>query len=239
MLLASAVVVAVPDSRHAVARWLGLERLPVEVVGSLPPAAPGRARAGRCPLADAAARAEVVPYLATTLGDRSAAHAPGGRYVAVRYDDGGTAVLVTTLPGRLDDVAFRKLVASGVQVTDVEVGDDAGVWITGEPHVFLYEGRDGGMAEARPAADTLAWQEGDVIVRVEGDIPLARALAVAAGARAAPNCRKGDVSGARLACPGCPTPRCVPRCSRWRRWRTIASASRRRSTTPCAAPTRT
>ena len=37
------------------------------------------------------------------------------------------------------------------------------------------------MAEARPAADTLAWQDGDVIVRVEGDIPFARALAIAAG----------------------------------------------------------
>ena len=36
------------------------------------------------------------------------------------------------------------------------------------------------MAEARPAADTLAWQVGDVIVRVEGDIPLERALAIAA-----------------------------------------------------------
>jgi hypothetical protein len=181
VLLVSAVVVTVPDSRHAVARWLGLERLPVEVVGSLPPAS--RAELGPAlPLADAAARAGVVPYLATTLGDPVAVHAPGGRYVAVRYDDGGTAVVVTTLPGRLDDVAFRKLVASGVQVTDVDVGDDAGVWITGEPHVFLYEARDGGIAEARPAADTLAWQEGDVIIRVEGDIPLARALAVAAGA---------------------------------------------------------
>ena len=45
----------------------------------------------------------------------------------------------------------------------------------------MYEAPGGGMAEARPAADTLAWQEGDVIVRVEGAIPLDRALEVAAG----------------------------------------------------------
>ena len=30
-------------------------------------------------------------------------------------------------------------------------------------------------AESRLVADTLAWQDGDVIVRVEGDVPLARA----------------------------------------------------------------
>ena len=180
MLLVGAAVVAVPDSRHAVARWLGLERLPVRVVGSLPPAAAAELGPAR-PLDEAAAAADVVPFVAPALGPPVASYAPGGRYVAVRYDDGGTAVLVTTLPGRLDDIAFRKLVAAGVQVTDVAVGDADGVWITGEPHVFMYEAPGGGMAEARPAADTLAWQEGDVIVRVEGAIPLARALELAAG----------------------------------------------------------
>ena len=180
VLLVAAAVVAIPDSRHAVARWLGLERLPIEVVGTLPPAA--RAELGSpLRLVDAAARADVVPYVASSLGAPVATYAPGGRYVAVRYDDAGTAVLVTTLPGTLDDVAFRKLVAAGVQVADVAVGDDAGVWITGEPHVFMYESREGGMAEARPAADTLAWQVGDVILRVEGAIPLDRALEIAAG----------------------------------------------------------
>ena len=52
----------------------------------------------------------------------------------------------------------------------------AGVWITA-PHVFLYESPTGGVREARLVADTLAWQVGDVIVRVEGDVPLARAVA--------------------------------------------------------------
>ena len=180
VLAVVAAVVAIPDSRHAVARWLGLERLPVEIVGTLPPAA--RAELGSpLTLPDAAARADVVPYVATTLGAPVATYAPGGRYVAVRYDDDGTAVLVTTLPGKLDDIAFRKLVAAGVQVTAVPVGDADGVWISGEPHVFVYESRDGGMAEARPAADTLAWQVGDVIVRVEGDVPRDRALEIAAG----------------------------------------------------------
>jgi hypothetical protein len=180
VVLAAGLVVAIPDSRHAVARWLGLERLPVRVVGALPPAA--RAELGAATTLDDAARAaDVVPYVASTLDAPVATYAPGGRYVAVRYDDGGTPVLVTTLPGALDDRAFSKLVASGMQVRDVAVGDVDGVWITGEPHVFVYEARDGGFAAARPAADTLAWQVGDVIVRVEAAVPLDRALDIAAG----------------------------------------------------------
>ena len=118
-------------------------------MGALPPATAAELVPPR-PLDEAAAAADVVPFVAPALGAPVAAYAPGGRYVAVRYEDGGTAVLVTTLPGRLDDIAFGKLVAAGVQVTDVAVGDADGVWITGEPHVFMYEAPGGGMAEARP-----------------------------------------------------------------------------------------
>ena len=45
VLVVAGVAAAVPDSRHAVARWLGLERLPVHVVGSsrrTPPPSSGR-----------------------------------------------------------------------------------------------------------------------------------------------------------------------------------------------------
>lgn len=179
VLVAVAAVVAAPDGRHAVARWLGLERLPVRVVGGLPE--PARAELGPAlALEDAGARVGVVPFVARSLGEPVAAYAPGGRYVAVRYDDAGTTVLVTTLLGDLDRIAFRKLVASGVQVTEVDVGGRDGAWITGAPHVFVYVDPSGSMTEARPAADTLAWQEGDVIVRVEGDISLARAQEIAA-----------------------------------------------------------
>lgn len=184
LLAVATAVVAVPDSRHAVARWLGLERLPVEVVGGLSEAARADLGPPRS-LTGAMTSAGVVAFVAPSLGEPVAVHAPGGRYVAVRYDDAGTAVLVTTLPGELDRIAFRKLVASGVQVAEVDVAGRDGVWITGEPHVFMYVDPSGSMTEARPAADTLAWQVGDVIVRVEGDIPLARAQAIAADLRPA------------------------------------------------------
>ncbi len=179
VLVVAVIVTAVPDSRHAVARWLGLARLPVHVVGQLPPDA--RAELGPpLTLAEASRRAGVVPYVATGLGEPVGVYAPGGRYVAVRYDDAGTAVLVTTLPGTFGDVLFGKLVTSGAQVSEVDVGDATGVWITA-PHVFLHESPTGGVRDSRLVADTLAWEVGDVIVRVEGDVPLARAVAIGRG----------------------------------------------------------
>ncbi len=63
-----------------------------------------------------------------------------------------------------------KLVESGVQITQVDVDGQLGYWISGEPHVLMYRDADGDVREARLAADTLVWQDGDVIRRVEGDI---------------------------------------------------------------------
>ena len=90
-------------------------------------------------------------------------------------------MIIDTLPGRLDEGLYVKLVESGVQVTAVDVDGRPGYWITGEPHVLMYRDADGNVREARLAADTLVWQDGDVLVRVEGDMPLERALEIAAG----------------------------------------------------------
>jgi hypothetical protein len=146
LLVAAAVLLAivvattaVPDARHAVARWLGFESLRIEVVDRIPP--------------DLVADATAPP----------------------------ADVIVQTLPGRLDAGLYVKLVESGIQITQVDVGGEVGYWITGEPHVLMYRDADGNVREARLAADTLVWQDGDVIRRIEGDISLDRALAIATG----------------------------------------------------------
>ena len=175
-VLVALVVAAVPDSRHAVARWLGLERLEVRVVDDGPRAA-GTDLGPERTLEEAAREVGVTPYLAPALGEPVAVHAPGGHYVAVRYDDSGTPVLVATLPGQL----IHKEVAAGSQVEPVDVHGTDGLWVTGTPHELVYADPAGQLTHSRTAADTLVWQVGDVIVRVEADVPRDRALEIAAG----------------------------------------------------------
>ena len=180
VLLAAVAVVAMPGSRQSLARWLGLARLEVRVVGALPTATDG----GLGPtftLEGAGTTVGVTPYVAPALGDPVSVHAPGGRYVAARYDDAGTEVLVTTLPGTL----FHKQVVAGSQVRPVEVDGVDAIWVTGEPHVLAYEDDLGRVEVSRTAGNTLAWQQGDVVVRVEGDLSLRRALELASGVRRA------------------------------------------------------
>jgi hypothetical protein len=174
------VVALIPDSRHAVARWFGLERLEVRVVDEIP-ATSGGGPGPAFTLDGAAMATGVVPYVVSSMGDPVGVHVPDGRYVAVSYDDAGTKVVVATLPGRL----FYKAVGERTQVRPVDVGGVDGIWVTGAPHVLVYESLDGDVVEARAATDALAWQEGDVIVRIEGDIPLTRALELAADVRPA------------------------------------------------------
>ena len=188
LVVIAALVAAVPGSRHAVARWLGfenlriehVERLPEEVAPSVPAAAPAPSRLGpEVSLDDAAATTGVVPRVAEGLGEPLSVHAPGDRYVAVRYGVDGGEVIVATLPGDLEPGLFTKLVDGGVEIVDVEVGGMPAYWITGRQHVLMYVDPAGQVQESRLADDTLVWEQGDVIVRVEGDIPLERAMAIA------------------------------------------------------------
>ncbi len=83
--------------------------------------------------------------------------------------------------GDLTTDAYRKLVADGTTVRPVSVHGRPGVWISGEEHLFFSYRRDGERREQRLAGNTLVWQEGDEIVRVEGeDLTLTEALEIAA-----------------------------------------------------------
>jgi hypothetical protein len=185
LLVVAAVLAAVPGTRHAVARLLGFEHLPIRAGVVLPPAG-GVELGPPLTLDEVATRTGLAPYVVPELGQPLAAYAPAGGYAVVRYDDGGREVLVTTIPGTVDEMALSKMVGSGSQVRPVAVAGHDGWWITGRPHLFLYADPERAIREARPAADTLAWQVGGTIVRIEADVPLADARRLAEGARPAP-----------------------------------------------------
>src|SRR5207244_3400448 len=60
-------------------------------------------------------------------------------------------------------------------------GSYPGLWITGAPHEVYYLGPGGGVEQdtVRLSTDVLIWQEGGVILRLEGAQSLAQAVRVA------------------------------------------------------------
>jgi hypothetical protein len=179
VVIALTVTLAVPSSRETIARWLGFDDYRIERVDVVPPTLTVPPEPAGISLEEAADRTGVTPLVAPELGPPREIQAPLGRYVLVRYDE----ALVATLPGTLDEGAFGKLGTMGMDVRAVEVGGLPGYWISGGPHVFLYTDADGVPREVRAAGDTLVWERGDTIVRVEGDLTLQRALEIAATLR--------------------------------------------------------
>src|SRR5262245_52551720 len=83
--------------------------------------------------------------------------------------------------GDLTTDAFFKLTRMGTEVREVDVKGHAGFWISGGEHLLFTYDRNGVRQEQRLAGNTLVWQQGDEIVRIEGvDLTLDKALEIAA-----------------------------------------------------------
>ena len=149
VLVLALVAVAIPDARRTVAEWLGLDGVRVE------------------------RRPDLVIDQTVPPPSEAAAAAPGeSRVMTVE----GRSVIVSTIDGTLDDGLLTKTVGASTTVTEVEVGGSRGLWIAGEPHEVVYVAGDGEVVVERVAADTLLWQHGDLIHRVEGFDQLAEAV---------------------------------------------------------------
>jgi hypothetical protein len=150
VLLAVLIAVAViPDSRRAVARWFGLEGVTVEV--------------------DPDVTGTADPVTFDLPG-------PGESQVTVVA---GRPILVSTVDGTLSPRMITKSVQSTTQIEQVDVSGAPGLWIAGAAHEIGYESPLGNPVFERMAGDTLLWQRGDVITRVEGFDDLEAALAFA------------------------------------------------------------
>ena len=98
----------------------------------------------------------------------------------------GAGLLITQNQGEPDDGLAHKLVDMGVATIDAVTVDGArGLWISGEPHVFWYLAPDGAVIQEsqRLVGDTLVWERDGVLYRIEGSVPLTRAMEIAASMR--------------------------------------------------------
>ena len=94
----------------------------------------------------------------------------------------GIGLLVQVIDGALDRERVQKLVSEvGASVTPVQVGGDAGFWIDGLPHLVRYtdpEGRERSQ-RTRVVGDTLVWERGGVLYRIESGLGLDGTLRIA------------------------------------------------------------
>ena len=88
--------------------------------------------------------------------------------------------LLTEFRGQ--EAYIEKLIEPEAKVERVDVGD-IGAWFE-EPHVLAFVDRNGRFREntARLAGKTLLWQQGDVTLRLEGQLSKEEALRIARSA---------------------------------------------------------
>jgi hypothetical protein len=174
-LLIAGTAFAVPASRHAILRVVGLSGAVIERVPTLPPATQSRLRLGMRTAINrarhaAAFTALLPPHAEAAYIDRDV---PGdalslivGRLVLTEYRAASTPL-------------FMKLIDPRTRARQVEVHGDPGVYLSGEVRA-VFIGAGGLRVEpVRLAGNVLLWQHGPLTLRIEGARTLRQALALA------------------------------------------------------------
>ena len=97
---------------------------------------------------------------------------------------GGAGLLLTEFRGDLEPDLVRKFIGPDTGTRRVRVGSATGFWVEG-PHSFGYRDANGVVRidQRRLASGTLLWRRGPVLLRLESELPLRRALEVARSVR--------------------------------------------------------
>ena len=95
--------------------------------------------------------------------------------------DPGIGLIVMSFDGTVQDEFFGKAINSGTTVEDVRVAGQRGYWISALPHVFFYDGADGGTVDdpRRWVGDALLWSDGTTTWRIESALGRAETMRIA------------------------------------------------------------
>jgi len=99
--------------------------------------------------------------------------------------ESGTGLLLAEFRAPLDEAFFGKIVEGGTTVDQVDVDGVTGFWLTGAPHVFMFETgrRDLVEDETRLTGNVLVWERDGITYRLESSLDLAESLAIAESLR--------------------------------------------------------
>lgn len=203
LLLALVALVAYTPSRDAIANWLNLHtiitRVNVVPTPSPQPSGPLGKRLGlgnATTLADAQSKVGWHIAVPASLGSPDETYlqlppdgAPQGEVSLVyRSRPGinasgqtGVAVLITEANGQVNTNFFGKMLGPDATLENVTVNGHDAYWISGKPHEFFFTDANGNFRQdtLRLATNTLIFDNNGIIVRIEGDLTKAQAMAIA------------------------------------------------------------
>jgi len=198
LVLLSGLLALSPTARRAVAGWLGLRGVKIDVVPTLPPLPLGAGLQLGTPLTVAEAQSRVSYRI--LLPEDSRLGPPDEVYVSTRYpgevvslvyraspgfpraSETGAGLLLTQFRARLDEeLITKKVVGPGTRVETVMVHGARAFWLEGEPHFLAFLDEEGEVIEdrARLAGNVLLWERGDLTLRIEAAITREEAIRIA------------------------------------------------------------
>lgn len=97
----------------------------------------------------------------------------------------GTGLLLAEFRADLDEAFFGKILEGGTSVEQVRVDGGSAFWLSGAPHVFMFETgrRDLVEDETRLSGNVLVWERDGITYRLESSLNLEAALAIAESLR--------------------------------------------------------
>jgi hypothetical protein len=200
IVLVAGVLVFSPGAREAVAGWLGLRGVRIEVTPQPPPGRPSLSPGPAPNLGPRVSLAEaerqvgfevLLPSLAE-VGRPDEIHVQPlfiSDQVFLVYrarpglpaaDATGVGLLVSEFRARLDEDFYKKISAGPASVEFVMVRGEPGYWIEGL-HEVSYLDRNGVPVQdsTRIAGNVLLWERGDITLRLESALSLQEALRIA------------------------------------------------------------
>jgi hypothetical protein len=179
------LIVVLPGPRSAIANLFGIGAVEFLIVDSLPQVEEIERPAGTLTTLETAQAA--VDFRIQTLPEPATevylATGVAGDLVTLVYESENEELVlaITLMTGETDVGLLEKILGPGSSIAGVETGHGPAFWIDGEPHVVVLRSADGLLREDRPrlAGNTLIVVIDGVTIRIEGDITLAQAIAIA------------------------------------------------------------
>ena len=116
------------------------------------------------------------------LGEPDAIYVRDGRVASLVYGPLERPRLVLSqLDGAVWDGFHKKAAGPGTTIEDVRVDGERGLFVSGEEHYVMFVGGDGRVTDERTAlaGNTLLWNRGPLLLRLEADVSRDEALELA------------------------------------------------------------